>query len=235
MKSKYKLLLGSLVVSMFCLTGCSTITLTEQESDMIAQYSAGVLLNSSENYEDRLTTYAVSQAAIATEAPVTTAAPAINTVEPTDTPNSDEEPTQTQAPQSTLAELYHLDGIDISYQNYQFCNEYSENSNSYQIMANDDEVLLVLKFKVKNGSGSDKKISLLNREISYPLTADESEYKPTISVLENGGLNFLEMRLKAGKSDDAVLIYAVPKKVRDASSMILKIQEAGKESTVTVK
>lgn len=251
MRRKSGVLAGCFILVAVSLSGCGVITLTDKESDLIAQYAAGALLNHTETYGDRLIVTPVSEAAVSAEPtvePVVTEIPE-TTQEPvaTETPNETSLPAETQAPADgtlpdateeptvSLNELYQVAGMDITYNRYEFCNEYPKKSDSYQISANKDEILLVVKFKVTNTTSKKKRINLINRQISYEMSADESRYKPTISVLENGGLNFLDTKIKPGASEEAVLIYAVPKKVRDAQSIGITVAEGDNKSKVILR
>lgn len=251
MRRKSGLLAGCFILVAVSLSGCGVIKLTDKESDLIAQYAAGALLNHTETYEDRLIVSPVTETAlvteptmepIATEQPVPTDLPVA-----TDPPASTESPAETQKPgdsalsesteepMTSLNELYQVAGMDIAYKSYKFCNEYPEKSGSYQISASEDEILLVVKFKVTNTTSKKKRINLINRQISYEMTADESQYKPTISVLENGGLNFLDTKIKAGASEEAVLIYALPKKNRDAQAISIIVAEGNQKAKVVLR
>lgn len=252
MKRKNGIMAGVIILIVTCLSGCGVTTLTEKESDLIAQYSAGILLNYTETYGDRLLPETIGQkeesldgtaspaVPVQTNQPQATATPIANpketeVPEAMDKPESLETPDETAVPTVELNDLYQLPGVEISYHNYEFTNEYPKDSESYQISASQDEILLVVKFKVKNTTSKKKAVNLLNRQISYELQADTSKYKPTISVLENGGLNFLDTKIKSGASEEAVLVYALPKKVRDAKSISVTVNEAGKQSVVTVR
>lgn len=227
------------------LTGCGVVELSEKEEDLIATYSAGVLLNDCTRYKDRLIIHPeeplaskepVQGGQAETPVPEETVAP-VSEPQPEVEKDSGEEsePEETKVPLIPLNDLYKLKGVSITYTGYEFCKEYPKKSDSFQVSASEDEILLVVKFKVKNQSNAMKKIDLINRTISYELSADDSKYNPTISVLENGGLNFLSTSIKAGKEEEAVIIYAVPKKVRDAGHLSILIKEKNKQSGVTMK
>ena len=253
MKRENGIMACVVILAVTCLSGCGVTTLTEKESDLIAQYSAGILLNHTETYGDRLLPETVEPKEDSVDGTVSSAIPAqtgqpqvteVPTANPkatevpetaTDKPESLETPDETAVPTVALNDIYQLPGVEISYHNYEFTNEYPKDSESYQISASQDEILLVVKFKVKNTTSKKKAVNLLNRQISYELQADTSKYKPTISVLENGGLNFLDTKIKSGASEEAVLVYALPKKVRDAKSISVTVNEAGKQSVVTVR
>lgn len=230
-----------LLVLAFSLSGCMDIQdLTEEEGNMLAEYSAGILLRYSDQYERRLITKEQREEdkTAATSTPEETTAPA--TPEPSLTPGdtgNDETTPQDTANTVTLNDLYHMKGLDFSYRSYQFCNQYPENSDGTSpATAEQDETLLVVSFEIKNKSGKRKKVSLGSRDITYTLTtADGSEYQPVIAILKNTGLNFLNTTIEKDGKEEAVLIYRMAKEQRDASSISLRIQEGNNAVDIPLK
>ena len=245
---KKKWILGSTVLFLaVTLTGCGSIDLTDKESDMIATYAASTLLNQIADYPDRLALSASGSAIT----PETVTPSAVATLEPQQTaqPQATGEPSSTTNPQTSSSQnspqasddgmkevdmntLYHVRGAQFSYKSFEFCKQYPKKNSAYQILANKEEILFIVKFSVRNASGKNLSVNLMNRRISYPLSVDGFEYKPTISVLENGGLNFLSTKIKAGKSEEAVLVYSVPRKVTAAKELSVRIEDVKNKSTV---
>ena len=230
-----------LVISMLSLTGCMDMKdMSEEQTDLIAEYSAGVLLRYSDKYERRLITKeqtakqvspqpTATAMATATASMSTTASATANTV-------TDASPQPTEPTSVDLNALFALDGVSITYDSYQFTNHYGTS----QIRAEDGESLLVVTFIVKNTTNKKKKIDLSKRNsgsdgIQYQLDVDGSQYEPGLSILENGGLNFLSTTLAAGKQEEAVLIYRMSEDKKKASSIHLTIKEGDKQSNIPLK
>ena len=229
---------------MTSLCGCVKVQeMTEEQSDLVAEYSAGVLLRYSYRYDRRL----VTKDQLAKEnqdengAGNTITSEATVTPEITPTPQpaasgdtasgSGVDGQQTaEHPTVALNDVYHMEGLDFSYQSYQFCKKYST-----QITAEKGQTLLVVEFNVKNRSGKKQKVNLGKRNISYQLTVDGSEYQPTISILSNMGLNFLNTTIPSGKTEKAVLIYRMSEERKQASEITLSVEDGDKVSIVKIK
>lgn len=251
MKKKNYLFCGALLLCVGLFSGCAgAIDLTEEESDLIARYAAGALLNQTEDYANRLVKDDKSQSPELSQSPSPSPASASPEVsaspEASETPEASTPPVVPEAisvPENTepevksvaMDEIYKLKGISFEYTGYEFCTEYTKKSSAFEIVANKEEVLCVAKFKVKNNTSKTKSVNLIGREISYFMNADDSEYRPTISMLENGGLNFLKTKIKSGKSEEAVLVYSVPRKVKEANNLSIHIKEGEQESLVQLK
>ena len=207
---------------------------------MIAEYSADSVLNQSEEYEDRLVR-ANSEASSSTPEP--NQVPVAETeipVEATEAPSeATDKPAATKEPDTStvkdLDEIYRVSGVQVDYTSSKFCESYSEKKSPFEISANDEEILLVVAFSLKNESGSKKKINFMTREIKYVLHSDTAQYKPTIAMLTNGGLNYLKTSIAPGKMEKAVLIFEVPRKVKQADQIKLSIEEGKDKAQITVR
>lgn len=228
---------------MLSLCGCvNGPDISEEQSDLVAEYAAGVLLRYSNQYDRRLITKEQIEKenqkknADSTATPETTVAPSAT---PTPVPSSADEPVPdgsgteaqvTERPTVALNEIYRVEGVDFSYQSYRFCKKYNS-----QIRAEDGQTLLVVEFNVKNQSGKKKKVSLGKKKISYKLTVDNSEYQPSISILENMGLNYLDTTIPAGKSENAVLIFRMAEERKEATAISLDVEVGNRLSKLKLK
>ena len=230
------------ILSMISLTGCMDMSnLTEEQSDLVAEYSAGVLLRYSDRYERRLITKEqLDKQGVEIEDVLPTA-----TAEATPTPVTDvstdettadgsSEPEVTEVPGVPVNDFYHLDGVTVAYDSYQFVKKYESIS---QIRADKGETLLIVTFLLNNTSGKTKNIDLMHNrtDISYTLDVDGSQYQPGIDILENGGMNNLSTKLKSGKKEKAVLIYLMDHAQENAASITLTIAEGNQQSKVTLR
>lgn len=232
MYKKKRILLLCLCASMCMLVGCvEGKSLTEEQQDVIAEYSAGVLLRNYDKYNQRLVKTepvvpAVTEqptAAPATEPPVTDSG--------TSQPGAEEEE---QLNEVSLDDLYHVSGMKVSYDSYVACNEYPKDS-PMQLTAKKGQFLLVVRFVVKNKSSKPLSVDLMKREISYLLNMDGKEYQPVIAMQENGGMNYLKTKLKAGASEKAILVYEIPDESKDPESMVLTVKDGGDATTIRLK
>ena len=227
------------ILSMITLTGCMDMSdLTEEQSDLVAEYSAGVLLRYSDRYERRLITkeQLEKQGEDIEEVSATSTAeatPATDVSADGTTADGSSEPEATETPGVSVNDFYHLDGVTVAYDSYQFVNKFGTDS---QIRADKGETLLVVSFSLKNTSGKKKNVSLLDRtDISYTLDVDGNQYEPGLNILENGGMNFLSTEIKAGKKEKAVLIYRMDQARKNAASITLTIADGNQQSKVTLR
>ena len=228
------------------LTGCmdSVKDLSDEKSDMVAEYSAGLLLRHSDSYSKRLVTKAdqtgnnsqedvqttATPAPVVSQTPVPPAASASLVPSESQTSGS---AVDTTMPSVKLGDIYKKDGLQVTYGSYRFCRQYK--SGSSQITAKSGNVLLVVDFRVKNTRRSKRKIELGNKKIDYTLNVDGNNYQPGISILENMGLNYLDTTLKSGGSEEAVLIFEMSKDKKKASQISLTVSRGGRQAVVQLR
>lgn len=224
------------ILSILSLTGCADFSdLTEEQSDLIAQYSAGVLLRYSDGYERRL----ITQEQLEKQGVETV------TEQPGDTGNAccqyrsnrcgSRRVGVTKAcgdTRVTVNDFFQFDGVTVNYDSYRFASKYG----STQIRADEGETLLIVTFVLKNTTGKTKELNLMKRtDISYQADVDGEQYQPGISMLENGGLNQLSTTLKAGEKEKAVLIYRMNQNKKDAASVVLTLSDKNRTAKVTLR
>ncbi len=227
----------AVLVSVLAFTGCANVPeLDEKQEALIAEYSAGVLLRYSEQYDKRL----VTKEENGVEATATPTAMPVTSPTGTSAPQSVNEPAVTAAAEETaepvtetsLNELYRMKGIQVSYDSFRFTQKYG----SSQIRADKGQTLLVVTFSLKNVSGATKKVNLMDgREITYTLDVDGSQYAPGINILSNGGMDHLDTTIAKGKKEKAVLIFQMDDARRQASSMSLTIKEHDRQTNLKLK
>lgn len=227
------------------LGGCAKATdLTEEQQDLIAEYSAGLLLQYEDRYERKLVSEETAVTPSATPLATPSATP-VSEVEPTKVPVSsqsvgvlqtgagDEEEEQFQ--QSTLDEMYQIQDVTFSYKSYQIGRVYPKKKSAFPMTAKKGQKFFVVRFQVKNTSGQSRKVNLQHRDFTYSLVLDDVEYQPTIVIQKNGGLNYLKTTLPGKTDEEAVLVYSIPSSIKKISSAVLTVQDtkAKKEATIT--
>lgn len=246
----------AVLMSMVALSGCMDMkNLSEEHANMIAEYSAGVLLRYSDTYERRLITKeqlakeqpeeksekaqetpaAVLPTPTPASASTTTSASSGTAVQAEETSEGGETAEEDNRKEVPLNNLYHANGLDFSYHSYQFCDKYTEKGTDSTIMAGKGETLLVVSFHVRNTSGAKKKVNLVKRNIEYQLVIDGMEYLPGINILKNGGMNFLNTTISKGKTETAVLIYTVSAERKKASEIKLVAKDGNKKTSIQMK
>lgn len=237
MLKKKGILLLCLCLSVVVLAGCdSGSELTAEEQDKIAEYSEGILLQHYGKYSRRL----VKQE---TAAPQDTEMPAIVTPVPVEDDKDpvDEDVISEDGKQEeninevSLNNLYHVAGMNVAYRTYAVCKEYPKKTSTFQLTAKKGKSLVVVQFDLKNTAKKSLHVDLSKREIEYLLDVDGVSYKPTIAIQKNGGMNYLDTKLKPGGSEKAILVFEIPQNSSKFGSAVLTVKEGENASTIQLK
>lgn len=218
-----------LCLVMLMLAGCvQARELAEEKQDIIAEYSAGIVLQHADNYKKRLEKQEIPAAPPeVTQPPQATAAPE-NTLEPVQAAESEEEPALAQV---SLNELYQVSGMNAEYVSFKSCSKYTN-----QIAAHEGEWLYIVNFRVGNSTKKPLKVDLSKRGIKYLLNVDGSEYQAHPSFLKNGGMNYLKTTIPAGATEKAVVVFRVPEKAKNPGSATVTVRDEGKcEAEIRLK
>ncbi len=143
-----------LCLVMLMLAGCvQARELTEEKQDIIAEYSAGIVLQHADNYKKRLEKQENPVTPEVSQPPQVTAVPE-NTPEPAQAAGSEEEPALAQV---SLNDLYQVSGMNAEYVSYKSCSKYTN-----QIAAHKGEWLYIVNFRVSNSTKKPLKVDLSN-------------------------------------------------------------------------
>ena len=236
------------------LAGCAELpNISEQQSNMVAEYAGGVLLRYSGKYALRLVekdedgdgiedSMAASGKAV-TAQPDESASPSPSpTPEASTSPDAKEssepdessEPEPTEEPTVSLNDLYGIKGLDFSYRSSEFTTKYPKNSDAVEITPDEGQILYVVSFRVKNTSKKAIKVNLTERPFHYELDMGGEVTLPAISLLPNGGLNYLMTTIQAGKTEEAVLIFNLDRSKKGTKGNTLTITEGDKSAVINL-
>lgn len=211
------------------MTGCASVTsLTDGESYEIARYMADKLLQYDRSYGVNEVVYIDPTKATpepeSTEVPEVSPSPDVSAGPPE---NSAVPEDSTEAGETTTtdwSEFFTTDEWEIKYASYDTCQKYPKETDTYSVEASNGKKLVVISFDVINKTDHKVKIDLTEQGLNYQLTVGDNVYKPQATILDNGGLMFLKIKLKAGGTDKAVLIFEVPEGA-DLSGMRLDVSK----------
>lgn len=248
------------VFSILMLTGCADLpNITDQQEDLVAEYAGGVLLRYSSKYALRLVKNdadedgvedsvngVVSGAAVTAEPdasseaspspspstePGASASPdASQAPDASATPEAAPEPTE--EPTVSLDELYHIKNLTFKYDSSMYTDRYPKNSDAIEISSQSDQTLYVVTFKVKNTGSKSVRVNLTSRPFHYELSVGGDNYLPTLSLLPNGGLNYLMATIKPGKTEKASLIFNIDRDKKGTKGNTLSITEGDKTAVI---
>ena len=209
---KKVLWLGMLAV--FCIGSCGctqVIDLTDDETKLIAEYAADLLLSHDRGYEDRLQ-QGETEMEENTESEEMTDTEMTTEAVPQSTEISDEKPPVTEGTLEDIAQIVGITGASIRYQDYEIVKQYptsNEGENAVQLDAPEGYQLLVLRFAVSATQEQQADISLMDQNIDYQLVCNDNlAAKPMLTILTND-LTTLEMSMSPGQEKRAVLVFQI--------------------------
>jgi len=234
---KKKIVLVTAILSTVLLTGCaSTYKLTEKETDQIAEYVAGLLLQHDTKYD---------QALLEPEPEVEEQAPEQAEEEKQETQETDnkqevaagntvpENSTDgNQQANADFTEVIGVNGISVEYVTYSLQESYS--SEYYLLEPNKGEQLLVLEFEIKNSYKTEKKLSLGSANIQYQLDVNPGGFIKPLFTFFDTDLRYLEMTVPAKSKKTGILIFSVPKDAKD-KGMNLIISKESQTAIIKIK
>lgn len=250
------IILGAvLIFASMC--GCdlfSGVDLTKEESELIAEYSAGLLrkydtngklkdikqVDAEEMPEEIMPTPEPTPEIVEEPVPgqnpdeldFNEASDALDVIDASDDTATEEEIATSG---SSIADAFDIEGFDITYQGYELCDKYPENAdNSWLISmaAREGKKLCVIKLGITNVSNSEGVCDILNAGKSYRLIVNEdTRINETVTVLMDSFSQFAE-NLAIGESRETVLIFEPDASLADSiSSLKLIIKDSETSDT----
>ncbi|MDD6072626.1 MAG: DUF4352 domain-containing protein [Clostridiales bacterium] len=247
---------GFVICALCCLvlTGCNdVIDLTDEQSTLIAEYAAQLLLKYDLNYEDRIEegerdaeeleeeTSEMMLTSEEGEQPVTTEI--LTTQENTETVSdiADEEMKEEHAvgTEEDIAKILGISNVSITYKDYIVTEQYpvtDDDGDFMHLEASDGYQLLVVRFNVVNTTEDMAEISLMDSSINYRLVCNGSKAaNPMLTILMND-LGTLETSVKPGENQEAVLVFQISDDMKDMLDTIeLKINYNDTDNVINVK
>lgn len=215
---KKRWLLVGLIICTLGVTGCTkALPLTEEEEGMVAEIMAKELLDSQEGYKQALvapteapepTKEASQEATItATATPTISATP---TLAPTE--GSADNDSSNQYANADFAQVIGMSNIDVEYTGYERIK--SLTGSSFNLEAPEGKELLIVKFDVINTSKKKLRFNLTDVDISYQLDINMKDKLKPLVTLKDNDLRFIDLKIKANGSTEAVLIFAVDQSLK---------------------
>lgn len=253
-------ILGLLAMSAVMLTGCidSMPNMTTEQSDLVSEYAAGLLLKYSPNFDYRLVSDEELAAAIAQEkaleeetmtetqtvaVPESTEAaseekPEVQSVEEQETQESIQQNQQefTDADTDLAVELGIKDGISLRYQSFELCDFYPQNTTGFSgIEAKEGKTLIVLHFDLENPSDKNVDCNLYDYALKIRLNVNQSVSAGVqeTPILPDDMVSFAG-NIEVGKKTDVVAVAEI-EKISDDDIEELTIQMSSTNGNCNVK
>jgi hypothetical protein len=235
------------------MTGCGLDAmpdLTDEESAIITEYAAGLLLKYSPNYNYRLVDDVedlepedeiIEQPEEQSTQPETTAEQE-TLAETSDTDKTQQAQVETaelQADNNTvsidsdLAQALGLnedENVTIVYSSYEICDSYPETSTGFSVSATQGGKLLVVHFDLKNEAGSDSQINLMDYNLSATATVNEERSSKALNTLLPNDMISYYNSMKSAQVDDVVMLFQINDDLADSLEKISLTVSAGGNS-----
>lgn len=219
--------LGLLAMSAVLLTGCvdSMPELTDEQSDIIAEYAAGLLLKYSPNYNYKIASeeeVAAAMAAASVEAPEPETeqeqeaeTDQAQTEQETDqgslspeTQDAGAEQVQPAADLDFAAEL-GIDDLIIRYQSFEICNSYPQDNTGFSVDAAQGKKLLVMHFDLEGLPEEDVDCNLFDYDIKMRVNINDTVSAMVLTTLIPNDLASYMDVVKAGEIVDVVAVAEI--------------------------
>lgn len=243
--------LGLLAMSAVLLTGCvdHMPELTTEQSDIIAEYAAGLLLKYSSNYDYKIVSEEEVAAAMSdrqdvtepeTEEAETDKEQAQEPVQDASSPETsstevEAEPVQVVADLDFAAEL-GIDDLIIRYQSFEICSSYPEGNSGFSVDAAQGKKLLVLHFDMEGLPEEDVDCNLFDYDIKMRVNINDTVSAGVLSTLVPNDLASYMDVVHAGDRVDVVAVAEIDDMTEEAiETLTLRASSKGQTCTVRLK
>lgn len=244
--------LGLLVMSTVLLTGCvdSMPELTAEQSEIIAEYAAGLLLKYSPRYNYKIVSEEEVAAAMAagpeaSEPETETERAEEMETESQSSPDAPETETQPESQETTAVQLVaELDfaaelGIDdliVRYQSFELCDSYPQDNSGFSVSAAQGKKLLVMHFDLEGLPEEDVDCNLFDYDIKMRVTINDTASAAVLSTLiPNDLASYMEV-VHVGEIVDVVAVAEIDDMTEaDIQSLVLQASAGGQTCAARLK
>lgn len=232
-----------LCTMMLSMTACGNEIpdLTEEESQRVGEYAAVTLLKYDANNRSRLVDPEMVIAKLKKEAAREAAKAAQEEEKAEETGNTGTTevtmPTAQEDITASMEDFFGLpEGVDITYEDYMVADSYPEDGATDEYFALDASAgkkLLVLRFRLTNGTEQEEKIDLLNTNSRYIITVNDSIRANALTTMLPNDMSTYAETLEPGQDQELVLLLEVNEDVAGAVQAIaLHLKDASNEYTI---
>lgn len=225
-------ILGLLAMSAMLLTGCVDVMpeLTTEQSDMIAEYAAGLLLKYSPNYDYKIVSE--EEVAAAKTAELEPFEQDTLTEDETDTISenlvelekiaesenevkTNETDAVLAADEIDLAAELGMDDIVLRYQSFELCDSYPQNSSGFSVDAAQGKKLLVVHFDLEGLEQEDVDCNLFDSNLMLRMIINDTNSIAALSTMLTNELATYIDTIPAGEIVDVVAVAEVADMTED--------------------
>ena len=232
-----------LCTMMLSMTACGNEIpdLTEEESQRVGEYAAVTLLKYDANNRSRLVDPEMVIAKLEKEAAREAAKAAQEEAKAEETGSTGTTevtmPTAQEDITASMEDFFGLpEGVSITYEDYMVTDSYPEDGATDEYFALDASAgkkLLVLRFRLTNGTEQEEKIDLLNTNSRYIITVNDSIRANALTTMLPNDMSTYAETLEPGQDQELVLLLEVNEDVAGAVQAIaLRLKNASNEYTI---
>lgn len=254
---KKSLFIGAVLIGCFCMTGCGigpqVPDLSEEQTELITEYAAGLMLKYDANYSGKLLDEEALAKEEATEADKRAKEQAYKQaaeeylakkenakkkVEQSEESNTSDETSGlgsgigASSPQiDSIGTFYGLDSFNIDYTGYELCDSYpSSGDDVFMAMeATEGKQLLILKFDVTNTSSESIDFDMFYRSPDFNVSVDGGKNIHNQATLLLDDLAAYNGLVEAGAKEPMVLVFEIDGNINQIGSMVLSARnDSGK-------
>ncbi len=240
-------LIGMVVIATGLLTGCvdHMPEMTEEQSALIAEYAADMLLKYSPNYnykiaDEEVLAEVVEETVTEEETEEAFTEQTVEVVEVSTQITAAEETTSAldimDVAEVDFAEVFEMEDVEIRYEDMEICSVYpqGEVGTGFSVNATEGKSLVVMHMLIENTSEAVITCDLFEKDMDISINMNGGNYKKASNtLLVNDFTTYIE-EIPAGESREAVIVAEVNKMTEEEiDSCILRITT--EEASVTTK
>lgn len=222
MRKAGTLLCGILTAALLSGCGDEMLDLTQEETELITEYTVGLLLKYDKYYGSRLVDTTVYDV-VSEEIPEETAEeiPEDKPEQESTTDNTEvinvSQDVESSALPTTIEEYYGIEGITFQYLGYDLTQSYPSNTSDEDLFfamdATDGLQLLVLRFMATNVSSTDQTLNMLGYGARFRVSVNGGAGQNVLTTMLLDDMQTYNDVLPAGYSVELVSIVEVPQSV----------------------
>lgn len=216
---KASMLIGCVTAALL-MTGCGAVpNLTQEETELISEYAAGILLKYDKAHGRRLVDTSAYKpveeepALEEPEEPVEEEKPEAEPEEPVVVDVSQDEE-ETQPAVTSVEQYYGIPNIMITYQGCEVADSYPQAQDGetlfFSMDATQGNQLLVLKFNAQNLSSEDQTLNMLGYGATFRISVNGEPSKGALATMLVNDMQTYNSVIPANASVDLVSIVEVP-------------------------
>lgn len=247
--------LGLLAISAVLLTGCvdHMPELSAEQSDIIAEYAAGLLLKYSSNYNYKIASEEEVAAAMAARQETAENAEVNETqsgaaeTEDAESQSTASSGTQLPEPETEVTQVQvvtdldfaaelDIDDLIIRYQSFEICSSYPQDNTGFSVSAAQGRKLLVIHFDLEGLPEEDIDCNLFDYDIKMHVNINGASSVPALStMLPNDIASYMDV-VQAGEIVDVVAVMEISDMTEEEiQTLTLSASADGKSCTAQLK